>query len=134
MDGVAVIRALLVAETSVVGVTTAQRIVAGSLPLGTTLPAISVTRVSQTESRMVKRSTTQHVDERVQVTVLAANYPALRDLLRKVRKIQQGALGERSGLSDVTVHVDGAGPDFMDTEANIHMGSQDFLVGYSETL
>lgn len=134
MDGVAIIRALLVANGDVVAVSPAARIVAGTLPLGTVLPALSITRVSQNEMRMVKRGTKQHVTERVQVTVLAGNYPTLRDLLRKIRKIPQGVIGNQSGLTDVTVHVDGAGPDMMDTEANIHMGSQDFLVGYTEAL
>jgi hypothetical protein len=30
------------------------------------------------------------------------------------------------------VHTDAAGPDFMDEQASIHMGSQDFIVGFTE--
>ena len=36
------------------------------------------------------------------------------------------------GLTDVTVHTDSAGPDFLDEETGIHMQTQDFRVSFNE--
>ena len=132
-DGVAVIRALLVANADLVAIAPAARIVGGALPLNTTLPALAITRVSSVDRNIPSPGATRHVDERVQVTGFAASYPALRALLAAVKKAAADYIGDIAGLTAVTVHTDLAGPDFMDEQASIHMGSLDFAVGYTET-
>lgn len=132
MDGIAVIRNLLVGNADLIALVPADRVVAGTLPTGVALPAIAVTRVSMVDTNIVAPGATRHVDERVQVTVLAKNYPTLRNILRKTKAAAADKIGDLAGLTNVTVRTDGAGPDFMDEQASIHMGEQDFLVGYTE--
>jgi hypothetical protein len=96
MDGVAIVYDLLTDNVSVMAAVT--RVSAGVLPRGTTLPAISITKVSGMDRNTVRKEATRRVTERIQVTI----------------------------------HTDSAGPDFMDDSASIHMGSQDFMVGFNE--
>jgi hypothetical protein len=70
--------------------------------------------------------------ERVQVTAAAATYPRMKAILHAARAAAADYIGEAAGLSDVTVRTDSTGPDFMDEESSIHMGSQDFIVAYNE--
>jgi hypothetical protein len=72
------------------------------------------------------------VVERVQATAMAATYPELKAILRAAKAAAADFVGDVAGLSGVTVHTDAAGPDFQDEQSSIHMGSQDFIVGYSE--
>lgn len=132
MDGILVIRGILTGNAALTAEVPAERIVAGPLPTGTALPAVSLTRVSAVDNNILKAGVKRRVTERVQVTVLAKNYPAMRRILRLVKAAAADKIGEFAGLTDVTVHTDGAGPDFMDDQASIHMGEQDFMVGYSE--
>lgn len=133
MDGVAVILSLLQAASALTTAVPAERIVAGLLGLDTELPAIAVTRVSAIDANIISPGATRHVRERVQATVLAASYPQLQATLKAVKAAAADHVGSFAGLSNVTVHTDSAGPYFMDDQASIHTGSQDFIVGYTET-
>ena len=132
MDGVAAIRQLLVADASLTALVPATRIQAGDMPQGTTLPAISITRVSSVDRNLPNPGTYRHVRDRVQVNVLAATYPQQRAVLSAIRAAAADQFPTVSGLTRVTVHTDGAGPDFMNEAASIYLGSQDFIVTYSE--
>jgi hypothetical protein len=132
-EGVAIVRALLVADTALVELAPPPQVVAGVLPLNTPLPALAITRVSSVDRNIPAPGATRHVDERVQVTAFAANYPGLRALLDAVKAAVADFIGTAAGLDDVTVHTDSGGPDFMDEQASIHMGSVDFSVGYTES-
>jgi hypothetical protein len=132
MDGVAVLRALLIADPAIAGLVPATRIAAGVLPQGTPLDALSIMRVSAGDRNIIKPGATRHVTERVQVTALAGTYPRLRALIKAVKAAAADYVGAVGGLSGVTVHTDSAGPDFMDEQNSIYMSSQDFAVGYTE--
>jgi hypothetical protein len=130
MDGVAIVYDLLTDNVSVMAAVT--RVSAGVLPRGTTLPAISITKVSGMDRNTVRKEATRRVTERIQVTFLAANYPDMKDGLRLVRTALADYIGDVADAEQVTIHTDSAGPDFMDDSASIHMGSQDFMVGFNE--
>lgn len=133
MTGVVAVRTALVADAALIAIVPASRIISGVLPQNITLPAISLQSISKVDRNIANPGTYRHVSERVQVTVLAANYPAQRTLLDAVRRAAADNLGTVvSGLSRVTIHTEGAGPDFMNEAANIYQGSQDFRVTYSE--
>ena len=85
MNGVIVVRSLLVADTGVTALVPAVRIVAGMLAQGTSLPAISLMSVSSTDRNIHAPGPKRRVTERVQVTVLAASYPAAKAIMRAVR-------------------------------------------------
>lgn len=132
MNGVAAVRQLLVAHAPLIALVPAARIQAGVLPINTSLPAISITSVSSTDRNIPNPGTYRHVVERVQVTVMAATYLSQKAVLAAVRKAAADKFPIVSGIIRVTVHTESGGPDFMDAEASIHMGSQDFRVTYSE--
>ncbi|QOV92999.1 DUF3168 domain-containing protein [Novosphingobium sp. ES2-1] len=132
MNGVIAVRSLLVADTGVTALVPAVRIAAGMLPQGTALPAISLMSVSSTDRNIPAPGPKRRVIERVQVTVLAASYPAAKAIMRAVRAAAADSMPATDGLTDVTVHTDSAGPDFLDEETGIHMQTQDFRVSFNE--
>lgn len=131
-DGVAVIWAMLTADAAVTALVPVTRIAAGVAPVGTQLPAIAITSVSSTDRNILSPGEQRHVTERVQVTVMAANYPSQKAVLRAVKRAAADTMPSVTGLSDITVHTDGAGPDFMSDEAAIYQGSQDFIIRFNE--
>lgn len=132
MDGVAVVRQLLVADADLLELVPTSRIQAGALPQGVALPALSITTVSSVDRNLMNALDYRHVSERVQVSVLAATYPQMKQVLRAVRVAAADQFPTVTGLLHVTVHTDGLGPDFMNESASIYVTSQDFRVTYSE--
>ncbi len=132
MNGVIVVRSLLVADTGVTALVPVAQIVAGALPQGTGLPAISLMSVSSMDRNIPAPGPKRRVTERVQVTVLAASYPAAKAIIRAVRVAAADRMPAIDGLTDVTVHTDSSGPDFLDEETGIHMQTQDFRVSFNE--
>jgi hypothetical protein len=134
MDGVAVVRSVLVADTALVELVPASRVIAGPLPLNVTLPALSLLSISKVDRNLPAPGATRFVRERVQVTVQARNYPEQKSILRAVRHAAADRLNVvANGLEAVTIHTESAGPDFMSEDASIWLGSQDFIVTYLET-
>ncbi len=133
MNGVATIRQLLTQDGELLALVPATRIMAGVLPLGTALPAIGISQVSSIDRNIVAPGAGRHVVDRVQVTVLAADYPELRAVLAAAKAAAADMQPTVAGITAVTVHSDGAGPDFMDEGTSLHAGTQDFRVEYNET-
>lgn len=132
MNGIVAIRQLLAANGALTALVPSARIAAGVLPQGTTLPALSVTQVSSLDRNIPSPGAKRRVTDRVQVTVLASSYPEQRQILGAVKKAASDKMPTVTGITDVVVHTDSAGPDFMDEKATIYMGSQDFRVTYNE--
>ena len=132
MNGVIAVRSLLVADIGVASLVPVARIAAGMLPQGTDLPAISLMSVSSVDRNVPAPGAKRRVTERVQVTVLARTYPEVKAILAAVRNAAADSMPVVEGLTDVTVHTDSAGPDFLDEETGIHMQSQDFRVSFNE--
>ncbi len=132
MNGVIAVRSLLVADTALVAIVPAARIAAGSLPQGTTLPAISLMSVSSMDRNILIPGISRRVTERVQVTVLARSYPEAKALIAAIRAAAADRMPVIDGLAQVTVHTDSAGPDFIDEATGIHMQTQDFRVAFNE--
>ena len=132
MNGVIAVRSLLVADTGMTALVPAARIVAGTIPQGTALPAISLMSVSSVDRNIPAPGPKRRVTERVQVTVLAASYPAAKTIIRAVRTAAADQMPAVDGLTDVAVHTDSAGPDFLDEATGIHMQTQDFRVSFNE--
>ena len=132
MNGVIAVRSLLVTDTGLTALVPEARIAAGSLPQGTVLPAISLMSVSSVDRNIPAPGSKRRVTERVQVTVLARTYPETKTILTAVRKAAADQMPQIDGLSDVTVHTNSAGPDFLDEETGIHMQTQDFRVSFNE--
>ena len=132
MNGVIAVRSLLVADTGVTSLVPVARIAAGMLAQGTDLPAISLMSVSSVDRNVPAPGAKRRVTERVQVTVLARTYPEVKAIIAAVRQAAADRMPAIDGLTDVTVHTDSAGPDFLDEETGIHMQAQDFRVSFNE--
>lgn len=133
MSGVKVIRSLLALDAALLALVPAARIMAGVLPQGTALPAVSVTEVSTVElPRIDAQSPTTLVDARVQVSVLAADYPAQKALLTAVRQACNYKRGLLASVQVVSVRRGFNGPDFQDPDSGFFMQSIDFHVIYHE--
>ena len=132
MNGVIAVRSLLVADTGVTSLVPVARIAAGMLAQGTDLPAISLMSVSSVDRNVPAPGAKRRVTERVQVTVLARTYPEVKAIIAAVRQAAADRMPAIDGLTDVTVHTDSAGPDFLDEETGIHMQTQDFRVSFNE--
>jgi hypothetical protein len=132
MNGVIAVRSLLVGDLRVTALVQPERIAAGTLPQGTVLPAIALTSISSVDRNVPSPGPKRRVTERVQVTVLARTYPEAKAIIAAVRAAAADRLPQIDGLSDVTVHTDSAGPDFLDDETGIHMQTQDFRVSFNE--
>jgi hypothetical protein len=127
--GVAAVRHLQATNAPLLATVPATRIMAGVLPQGVALPAIGITQVSATRRQAVALSSgaTRLVTARVQVTIMASTYPALRALATLVHAAlpaTRGTVG--TAKVDGLVHA-GDGPDFL-TEEGIHQTSLDFIV------
>ncbi|MBY8826119.1 hypothetical protein [Sphingomonas colocasiae] len=131
MSGIAVMRALLLASDPLVAKVPADRVVAGDLPKGTVIPAITIEQVSSVDRRPVRMMPVQRVTDRVQVTVHAQDAVERLKLIGLVRRAAAGKLGDFDLVARVSVQTDGQGPDFTGP-TGIKMRAQDFMVSYNE--
>lgn len=131
MSGVAILRALLLANTNVTAVT--ARIVAGVLPQGVTLPAIGVSEVSSNEERTVARNLpVKMIRERVQVTALAKDYATMKKLIKAAALGPGVHTGVVLGFRVNSILPEGVGPEIPPADDGIYEQSRDFMVTFLE--
>lgn len=132
MDAVAVMRALLLAHaplTDLVGV----RIIAGTVPAGTDLPAVGIKEISRVEMDTVSRdAAAMLVASRVQVTAFAGSYPAMKAVLLAAKLGAGTFTGTIAGVEVRSVLRDGVGPDIADDAPGLCEQARDFKVAYIE--
>ena len=129
MSAIKVIRALLAAHAPVLALVPAARIVAGTVPQGTPLPAIGLTEISSVELPTVSLGQRAvQVTARVQVTVHASTYPEQKAVLQAARLGPGAHTGTVAGVAVRNVMRDVVGPDMTDDEAGVYQQSRDFKV------
>lgn len=133
MNGVLAVLTVLHADGDLTDLVPAERIVAGVLTEGSALPSISVTSISSVDMNLLTPGATRFVTERVQVTVLAPNYKRQRAVQKAVKRAAADRLNVPvPGITGVSIHTDGAGPDFKNAAASIYLGSLDLRVKFTE--
>ena len=131
MDAVAVMRALLLADQSLVDLVGAN-IHAGDVLLSQ-LPAVGIREISRTEQDTVARSgATTLVTARVQVTVYAKSYPQQKSILQATRLGLGVHTGTVAGVHVLSVLRDAVGPDLSNPDIPNFEQSRDFKVTYLE--
>ena len=90
--------------------------------------------ISGIDRNILKPGSRRQVTERVQVSVLAATYPAAKALMRAARAATADQMPTVTGIENVVVHTDAAGPDFTDPETGIFIQTQDLRVSFLETV
>lgn len=131
MSGVAVIGELLAAYSPLTALVPAARIKAGELPQGVSLPALAVSGISGMDTNMLSTGSKRRTRDRVQVTVLAANYRDKTAIMRLVKMACADKRGDFAAVTDVSVLTDMAGPDFKSDDSSIWMSTQDFAVSFN---
>lgn len=130
MSGVAIIRYKLANSANLTAVVPATRITAGVLPQNTALPAISVTLVSSTTGLQVSKPSGLRTD-RVQITVDAATYPQVRQILALCRAALPYTRGTVNSIQCDSIVPDIEGPDGFDDLLKTYFQSQDYIVIWS---
>ncbi len=130
MSGVAIIRYQLIFDYSVVNVVPESRIMAGTLPINTELPAISIKQVSGSEFKTIKRSGEQLAIERIQVTVLAASYVQQKETIELIRNALPTVRGIVNDIYVDSIEHELDGPDLYSENPVIYEQSIDYIVRY----
>lgn len=134
MDGVAVIRALLLAHaplTALVG----DNVVAGTIPAGTALPAVGIKEISRFGMGTVANDgSTTLVTARIQVTATSGgdDYPQMRAVLAATKLGAGTFTGMTAGVYVCSVLEDGVGPELTDDAPGLNQQSRDYKVTYRE--
>ena len=138
MSGVAVVRYLLANNAPVIAAIPATRIKAGPLPLNTTLPAISIDRVSDVPRLTVAMTEPRMMAERVQVSWIynipevvspaSPGYPGSRAMDALILDALPNQRGVISTFTVDSILPDQAGPDLELEDGRMQQSSRDFIV------
>lgn len=132
MSAVKVIRYLLANNSPLNVVVPADKIMAGKLPQGIVLPAISIMHIVTTRRRQVRPTTTEFCTSRIQVTVNAPNYPDMSAVLLLIRAALPNTKGLVAGVKLDCILPDSDGPDFGEDEIGSCLRSKDYIVMFNE--
>ena len=128
MSGVAAIRYMLVNNAPLIAAVPVARILSGVLPITTTIPAISVRQISGVEMPMIKRTGTQLVTERIQVSVHASSYLSQKTIIELIRSAITSTRGTVNSVVVDSITHEGDGPDLYSDDPDIYEQSIDFMV------
>lgn len=132
MSGVNIVRYLLANNTSLLAQVPASRIKAGPLPEGITLPAIAVTQITgNRRSTVAMNETNKLVTERVQVTLIAKDYPAKKSIMRLMEAALPNTRGTVDGINVDSIIPDAEGPDMDDPVTGFYIQTQDIIVRFT---
>ena len=131
MSDVKVIRHLLANYAPLTAVVAAARIVAGPVPQGAALPAVSVLHISGVWNKEISRQG-QTCTARVQVTVFASTYSQQKQVLRLIRDAVPRTRGLINGVAVNYILREPDGPDFPVEAEGIFMQTQDFMVNFTD--
>lgn len=130
MSGVWVLGEIFEADAPLVG--WAAWIKGGAAGLDEGLPGVALNTISAVDLKVLTPGAKRRVAERVQATVTARTYDEMKAGIALVRAAGAAKLGAFAGVTEVSVQLDGTGPDFMTEDPTTYIGSQDFLVSYNE--
>lgn len=132
MDGVAVIRALLMAHAPLAALV-GDNVIAGTIPADTALPAVGVKEVGRIGLDSVARAgDTTLVTARIQVTAISGSYPQMKAVLAATKLGGGTFTGMTAGVYVCSVLEDGVGPDLTDDAPGLNQQSRDYKVTYRE--
>lgn len=129
MTGADVIGGLLRGDDDITAIVPADRIKAGRLPDGIELPAILVRVVSLVDRHPLKRSNVVRSVARISVTVRADSYRDQGAVIKRIRAICSGRVGDFGDAKRVSILTAGLGPD-VNGPGNTFEQTQDFRVSF----
>jgi hypothetical protein len=134
VSGTAIAHYLLKSNAPLIAVVPATRIKNGIIPLNTTLPAISISKISAVQrNTLALGSGIYLVTERVQVTVEQKLGVPPVDVLALVRAALPHTSGTVNGYSCTAIVPDLEGPRLEDLENQIVQESLDLMISFHRT-
>ena len=128
-----VINALLNAAAGLTALVGTRIYGGGQLPQGTALPAVVVEHISSNELTTIDANAAFGLMKaRIQITVLAKDYPAQKAVLEQVRIACNYQRGLIAAVRVISVLRDTVGPDLRDDAMQVYTQSIDFQVTYQE--
>lgn len=135
MSGTAIAHFLLKSNAGLIAVVPAARIKNGIIPLGTALPAISISKISSRQRNTISLSEpTRHVTERVQIIVEQKLNITPVDILALIRAALPHTHGTVNGFTCTAIVPDSEGPRLEDLTNQIVSESTDYQVSYTRTV
>jgi hypothetical protein len=131
MPDVKATRYLLANNAALTAVVPADRI-ASDLPQGVILPAVEVSHITTVYKHTIASDGSDDCRSRVQVTVHATSRPEQKAIQKLVRDALPRMRGNVNGVSVDSILKDIIGPDLRDDEIKSFIGSQDFIITYTE--
>lgn len=132
MSGVAVVLRVLERRAALTALVPIANQVGGQVPQGSKPPAIGVTEVTASDVQGLDGlATNVLVRSRVQITIVAKDFPQQQAVLKEVRRACRSFIGGVTGFSKVTCHLDTTGPDFQSAEG-LYIKTQDCRVTFTE--
>lgn len=138
MSGVAIVRALLIADTSLTAIVDADNVFPIDVPQRATLPAIAINSISMTSYRTLAMNESDRMFmERIQInaytktsasTPAGDGYPALREIMAAIFTACQNQRGTFGAFVLDSILPEFSGPDFISEDTGILSASHDFMV------
>lgn len=130
MTGADIIGALLEGDEALLALgVQEQGIKMGAIPPGTPLPVLLIRLTSSVERQPLKRGASVRTQDRISVTVRAADYRTQRAAISRVKTHCAGRTGNVGGGQNVSILTAGTGPDLRGPGDSFEQ-TQDFRVSY----
>jgi hypothetical protein len=129
MSGVAIINHMI-SNYAPIGFVVAERVFNGVVPINSVLPAISIRQISGKEFETIRRTGTQLVTERIQVSALAATYLQQKQIIELIRFAVISTRGTVNSFQVDSITPDMDGPDLYYEEPVIYEQSIDYKVRF----
>ena len=133
MSGVSIATQLLVVNSALLAVVPSIRIMAGVVPVTTAAPAISLMQINGEERKTVSMAEpTRYKTDRVQITIYAKTYPAVKQILGLIRTAMPVTTGATvAGWPVQSVLHENDGPDFYEDGPNLYSQAVEYSVSYT---
>jgi hypothetical protein len=129
MTGAGIVTKRLRAIEAVTAVVPAERIKSGRLPAAVPLPALLVRNIGSVDRHALKGGSMIRTDDRVRVTVRAANFRDQERIMALVADARADFIAELAGAERISIHTAGRGPD-LEGPGDSFEQAQDFRVSF----
>jgi DNA-directed RNA polymerase alpha subunit len=134
VSGTAIAHYLLRSDAGLTAVVPAARIKNGIVPVGATLPAISISKVSAVQRNTLAMNEISYlVTERVQITVESQLNITPVDILALIRAALPHTTSNVNGFACVAIVPEGEGPRLEDLTNLTVSESVDYKISYTRT-
>lgn len=136
MTGPQVVRSVLIADSEVTNLVPVSNIIADEVaPINMALPIILLKHISGVDRKPLTLGSNVHTRKRVQVEIHATSAASRNAIKSAVRSAGlSNPFPTVAGVSNVTLHTEGEGPDFYVDGTSVRVGEQDFIVTYTENV